>query len=145
MTPTIQPGDFMFVDLRRPGHAALGDVVVFPYPADTTKDFVKRVFAMPGDLVEFRADGAYRNGRLVLRPPVFPHGSDEGIPFGTPGDPWRVPQGEVFLVGDNLTNSNDSRFWGALAESRITGRAYKIYWPPSRSGNVPAALGAAVP
>ena len=131
MAPTLRPGDYVFASVR--GFSPRrGDVVVYPFPSDRTKMVLKRVFGLAGDVIEFRADGAYRNGSRLMPGPVS---NDPGPArcLGAEGHPYTVPGGQVFVVGDNLPNSNDSRFHGPVAVRDLRGRVYKIYWPPGRA------------
>lgn len=107
----------------------LGEVVVFPFPRDPSKDFVKRIVGMPGDLVAIRDGRLWRNRRPVEE--RFAKEPAWGV-FG----PVRVPAGQVFVMGDNRNNSLDSRAWGFLDLKRITGRVEFRYWPPTRVGIV---------
>ena len=112
-----------------------GDVIVFKYPEDPERDFIKRVIGLPGDVVEVRHKRVYIDGRPLdepyvyyLRPP-----SDVASPFGV-GDlreqygPVTVPPSEYFVMGDNRDNSQDSRYWGFLPRGLVKGRALVIYW-----------------
>ena len=112
-----------------------GDVIVFKYPEDPERDFIKRVIGLPGDVVEVRHKRVYIDGRPLdepyvyyLRPP-----SDVASPFGV-GDlreqygPVTVPPSEYFVMGDNRDNSQDSRYWGFLPRDLVKGRALVIYW-----------------
>jgi len=112
-----------------------GDVIVFKYPEDPERDFIKRVIGLPGDVVEVRHKRIYIDGRPLdepyvyyLRPP-----SDVALPFGV-GDlreqygPVTVPPSEYFVMGDNRDNSQDSRYWGFLPRGLVKGRALVIYW-----------------
>jgi len=130
MSPTLQPDDFVFID-KRTFVPRDGDVVVYPYPRDPSKLFIKRVFAVPGEVVEFKADGSYRDGQRLLGGTYGP------VMFGEEGHPYRVREGEVFLVGDNLENSNDSRHHGPIPIEKLRGRAYKTFWPPGRARTFP--------
>jgi signal peptidase I len=132
MAPTLEPGDRVLADLKARGRARLGDIVLLPFPTRPDQLFLKTVFAGPDDLVEFRADGAYRNGQRVLDHPADP-AHLVSIGFGREGSPYRVPPGSIFVIGDNYLNSNDSRFFGPIALDAVQGRAYKIYWPPGRA------------
>lgn len=136
MLPTLQPGDGVVVD-KRPFVPRDGDLVVYPYPREPSKLFLKRVLALPGEVVEFRADGVYRDGQRVMAtrgrfevPGDVPLLADEGHPY-------RVPDGEAFLIGDNLASSHDSRFHGPIPIAKLRGRAYKTYWPPGRARSFP--------
>jgi signal peptidase I len=115
-------------DVRR------GDVVVFKYPDEPDRDFIKRVIGLPGETLELRNKKVYINGRPLDEPYVHflePAGhaaevtsSDVRESYG----PVQVPADEYFVMGDNRDNSQDSRYWGYLPRSYIKGRALMIYW-----------------
>lgn len=128
MAPTLEPGDRVLADLRSRGRARLGDIVLLPFPERPDQLFLKTVFAVAGDEVEFRGDGAYRNRERVIAGRMRP----EDFAFGREGAPFRVPHETIFVIGDNYANSNDSRFFGPIAVADVRGRAYKVYWPPAR-------------
>ncbi|MBI3609716.1 MAG: signal peptidase I [Nitrospirae bacterium] len=108
------------------------DIVVFKYPEDETKDFIKRVIGEPGDVVEVRNKTVYVNDRPLVEPytihrdpMVFPPGSQ------SPRDNWgpiTVPEESYFVMGDNRDQSLDSRFWGFVKRQKIKGKAFVIYW-----------------
>ncbi len=111
------------------GHIERGDVVVFRFPRDREKDYIKRVIALGGETIEIRNKKIYINGRKWDDPyGVFkgPLGgvSEELYNFG----PYTVPQGHIFVMGDNRDRSYDSRFWGPVDIREIKGRAFLIYW-----------------
>jgi signal peptidase I len=107
-----------------------GDVIVFRYPLNPQRDFVKRVMGLPGDQVQLRNGVVYLAGRAL---------SEKGYTikpdFGNYG-PVTVPAGDYFVLGDNRNNSEDSRFFGYVPRGNIIGKAIFIYWPPSRIGFV---------
>ena len=105
----------------------------YPIPESPEHLFLKRVLALPGDVVEFKPDGAYRNGSRVVDGPVTNDLGDLSNTIGGSGHPFEVPRGHVFVVGDDLPNSNDSRYHGPIAIADVRGRAYKTYWPPGRA------------
>jgi signal peptidase I len=107
-----------------------GDVIVFRYPRDPTKDFIKRVIGLPGETVEVRSGRVYIDGELLPEP----FGPLEGS-YSAP--PIVVPKDNVYVMGDNRNNSSDSHTWGPLPESFIVGRALLSYWPPQDWGIVP--------
>ncbi len=113
--------------LRQPRR---GDVIVFEYPKDLSRDFIKRVIGLPGDTVEIRGDKVYVNGRLLPEPFGPNHGS---MSYG----PVTVGPNEVFVLGDNRNNSSDSRTWGNLPMDYIIGKALLSYWPPRYWAIVP--------
>ena len=115
-------------DIRR------GDIVVFKYPDEPERDFIKRVIGLPGDTLELRNKKVYINGQALEEPYVHfldqAHSSDEITSFDVREryGPVQVPQGQYFVMGDNRDNSQDSRYWGFLPRSYIKGKALMIYW-----------------
>jgi len=110
-----------------------GDVVVFWYPLDRSKSFIKRVIALPGEVVEIRHGVLYLNGRMVPEPYVPPRFTDVAD-YG----PVKVPQGSYFVMGDHRISSNDSRVFGPVASQFIYGRAVFAYWPVDHFGSLSA-------
>ena len=111
-----------------------GDVVVFKYPEDPERDFIKRVVGLPGEVVELRDRQVHIDGRPLDEPYVFHlHADAGGFSFG-PSDvrnrygPITVPSEHYFVMGDNRDNSEDSRYWGFLPGRYVKGRALVIYW-----------------
>jgi len=116
---------YRFSDIHR------GDIVVFWYPRDTSKSFIKRVVATPGDDVEIRDGSVHVNGQRVVEPYLKPEFRDH--------DSFRrvrVPAGQYFVLGDHRNSSNDSRNWGFVPRELIYGKAIFRYWPVSRVGPV---------
>jgi signal peptidase I len=111
-----------------------GDVIVFKYPIQPDRDFIKRVIGLPGDTLELRRKRVHVNGVALDEPYVhyLEQPSDSG-PVRT-GDlreeygPVTVPEGQYFMMGDNRDNSEDSRYWGFMPESYVKGRALFIYF-----------------
>ncbi|GAB4490835.1 MAG: signal peptidase I [Thermodesulfovibrionales bacterium] len=150
MIPTLLVGDHILVNkivlgtpvdvpftnihlFRMPGFRKpqRGEIVVFKYPEDPTRDFIKRVIAVEGDVVEGRNKDVFVNGVKLAEPyiqhvdpSVKPKGIERRDNFG----PETVPPGKVFVMGDNRDQSHDSRFWGYVDESQIKGTAMIIYW-----------------
>lgn len=149
MEPTLHDGEFLLVDkavywslpialVRRldPGldpstdgqRAYLfhtperGDIIVFQFPRDTSRDFIKRVIGVPGDSVEIRDGRVYVNGKPLDEPYIMapPH-------YQMP--PVSVPSGHYFVLGDNRNNSSDSHVWGLVPWYDIIGQAWVSYWP----------------
>ena len=128
MEPTIETNDKVIVtnfsywvnDPQR------GDIIVFKYPEDTKKDYIKRCIGLPGETVEFKDSCLYVNGQLIEEPYL-----PEGLVFEDYG-PVTVPEGCYFMCGDNRNHSADSRSWGFLPEDLIIGKAQVIYWPFAR-------------
>ncbi|MFO7964700.1 MAG: signal peptidase I [Desulfobacterales bacterium] len=108
-----------------------GDVVVFQFPEDKQKDFIKRVIGTPGDVIEIRDKVVYVNGKRLNHdfgihsdPHVFPAGMQPRDNFG----PVKVPDNALFVMGDNRDQSYDSRFWGFVDMDAVKGEAFIIYW-----------------
>ena len=100
-----------------------GEVVVFNFPNDPSRDFVKRVIGVPGDTVEIRDGHTFVNGAQLLENYAELEDFDEMEAF-------KVPLDSFFVMGDNRPHSNDSRDWGAVPLENIVGRAWVRYWPP---------------
>jgi signal peptidase I len=154
MLDTLLVGDFLFVNkfeygpklpfthIRLPGirKPQRGDVIVFQFPQDPTKDFIKRCIATGGQTVEIRNKQVYVDG-VKLREPYAVH-KDPGIrppgyDFRDNFGPYTVPPGELFMMGDNRDNSNDARFWGPLKMDLVKGRAMFLYWSWDSQKNWP--------
>jgi signal peptidase I len=123
-----------FTKKRLPGFSSAqrGDIIVFIFPDDQKRDFIKRLIAFEGEQVEIKDGDIYINGRLVDAPAIkniYYYNRGE---YGRPGEPVRVPEGYVYVLGDNSGSSHDSRFWGFVPEENIVGRAEFIYWPFNR-------------
>lgn len=166
MIPTLLVGDFILVSkfsygLRLPvlhtkvletGAPERGDVAVFRYPRDPTKDYIKRVIGLPGDTITFQNKRLSVNGEPVVvsggEPYVYTTQDDKVVraelyrselgaePHDMLIDPasrfavnreWTVPEGHYFMVGDNRDHSNDSRYWGFVPEENLVGRATRIW------------------
>jgi signal peptidase I len=112
-------------------------VVVFKYPEEPARDFIKRVVGLPGETVEIREKVVYINGQRLeepyvhfLEPPLSPGDPEFGRIEGR-GDhygPEKIPAGQLFVLGDNRDNSKDSRYWGFLPVDQVKGRALMVYW-----------------
>jgi len=109
-----------------------GDVIVFVYPEDRSKDFIKRIIGVPGDTVEGRDGAVFINGARVSDPHAhFTAESELPSPVifrGRNFGPVTVPPGKFFVMGDNRDQSHDSRFWGYVDISDIEGKAMFVYW-----------------
>ncbi len=121
------------------GTPARGDIIVFRYPEDEEKDFIKRVIGLPGDTISSHNKVIYINGE-PLRDEGFTQRVDPGIIDGriNPRDnfgPITVPQGLYFVMGDNRDQSLDSRFWGFVKANKIKGKAFMSYWSWNGQGS----------
>lgn len=115
-----------------------GHVVVFKFPEDPNRDFIKRVIGLPGETVEIRDKVVHVNGRPLTEayahfqePPLSPDDPEYGLRRDDVRDNWGpqvVPAGHLFVLGDNRDNSRDSRFWRFLPRDQVKGRALLVYW-----------------
>ncbi len=137
MVPTLLPGDrvlvakfwYWFQEPKR------GQIMVFKYPVDPQRDFVKRIVGLPGDVIEIRDGIVSVNGAPIAEPYIRNHDLftlTEGPVF--PKVPLTVPKGSYFVMGDNRPNSQDSRFWGVVPKQNVRGPAFIRYWPLDRVG-----------
>ncbi|MBU2026611.1 MAG: signal peptidase I [Proteobacteria bacterium] len=149
MKPTLLIGDHILVSkfnygIKLPflrttlipvGAPQRGDIVVFIYPEDRSKDFIKRLIGVPGDTIEIRNKKILLNG--------LPYNDKHGVymdNFIIPGavqprdnfGPVTVPEGSLFVMGDNRDESYDSRFWGFVSKKDVLGKALIIYWSWNR-------------
>ena len=120
---------FPFVDyvipVSDPEHS---DIIVFEYPEEPDKDFIKRIIGIPGDTIEIRNKEVYRNGEKLSEP--YARHTDSRIVEG-PRDnliPFVVPADSYFVMGDNRDESYDSRWWRYVRRDQIRGKAWRIYW-----------------
>jgi signal peptidase I len=149
MMDTLLVGDYILVnkflygpelpvtDYRLPGFRDphRGDIIVFKYPQDEKRDFIKRIIGTPGDTVQVRGHTVFVNGTPLVEPyvrkPDSPLG-DRGQPgycgYAYACEPTKVPAESYFVMGDNRDNSQDSRYWGFVRREKIKGKAFLIYW-----------------
>jgi signal peptidase I len=107
-----------------------GDVIVFHYPRDPSRDFIKRVIGLPGETVDVRNGDVYINGQLLPEP----FGPNPGS-YTSP--PLKLGPDEFYVLGDNRNNSSDSHMWGPVPEKFIVGKAWLSYWPPQYWSVIP--------
>ena len=114
------------------GTVERGDILVFKFPEDPERDFIKRVVGLPGETLEVRDQDVFIDGRKLDEPyldrmPALPGGAialDRRDNYG----PITIPAAHYFMMGDNRGNSQDSRFWGPLPHANVKGKAFVIYW-----------------
>lgn len=130
MDPTLQVQDYIFASKLsyRINEPERGDIIVFKYPKDTTRYFVKRLIAVGGETVALRGSKLYIDGQHVSEAYL-----PQGLRYADYG-PVDVPPGNYFMLGDNRNNSSDSRDWGFVPKNLIVGKEIFIYWPPTRIG-----------
>lgn len=141
MIPNFQDGEYLLSDkisyrLREPKR---GDVIVFEAPGAKGDEFIKRIIGTPGDTVSVKDGKVYVNGQLLQETYLPADLKTSGGTFLKEGGEVTIPNDYYFVLGDNRPFSSDSRAWGLVAKSKITGRAWFIYWPPEAFGTVQAA------
>lgn len=122
-----------FTDWRLPAFKKpqRGDVVVFIYPEDPKKDFIKRLVATEGETVEIKKGSIYINDKPLVDP-VFRSTFYYNMGSMAPGKKITVPKDSYFVLGDNSNSSQDSRYWGFVPHKNMLGQAFVVYWPPFR-------------
>ena len=138
------PNEIPFLDIKLFDDIVLfskvpqrGDIIVFKFPKDERRDFIKRVIGLPGDFLEVRRQKIYINKKFfedTHARHTDPASNDSFVPRDDFG-PVLVPEGYVFVMGDNRENSQDSRYWGFLNIKKIRGKALMIYWSWDRIDN----------
>ena len=135
MRPTLMEGDRILVNkfVYRFREPQRGEVVVFKYPDNTKRPFIKRLAAIHGDTVEIRDGQVVVNGQALDGTGIFSHNVyyNQG-PYGQEKQAITVPQDSFFVLGDNSASSHDSRFWGFVPRPLLIGRAMVIFWPVMR-------------
>jgi signal peptidase I len=146
MRPTLLEGDLIlvnkfiygakipFVDVNLPAarQPRRGDVVVFIYPENPKKDFIKRLVAIEGETVKIENGTIFIDGQPLLDTVFSQRYYYNRGEFGQEGQKIIVPKNSIFVLGDNSASSQDSRFWGFVPRKNILGKAILIYWPPQR-------------
>ncbi len=124
MKPTLLSGEYVMVNrvTYKLGSPQRGDIIVFHYPKDPREEYIKRVIGLPGDKVEIKQGTVYVNGQALDESYLKVKSGDTGT--------WRVPEGQLFVLGDNRNNSSDSREWGTVPMDYVVGKAVLVYWPP---------------
>jgi signal peptidase I len=130
MEPTLLSGEYVVVSRLsyRLGSPQRGDIIVFHFPRNPEEEYIKRVIGLPGDEVEVKSGSVYVNGELL----------EEGYLQVTTryNGAWKVPEGQLFVLGDNRNNSSDSHDWGTVPMEYVIGKAVLVYWPPPAWGLV---------
>ncbi len=124
MRPTLQDGEYILVNKLsyKTGEPHRGDIVVFIFPVNPQEDLIKRVIGLPGESVSVHNGVVSVNGVPLTEPYIAaPPAYD---------DEWTIPDGQLFVLGDNRNDSRDSHQWGFLPIENVIGKAVLIYWPP---------------
>jgi len=146
MRPTLLEGDIIlvnkfiygarvpFTDWRLPAlrQPKRGDAVVFIYPDNPKKDFIKRLVATGGESVEIKSGTIYVNDKPLLEPEFGKRYYYNRGEYGQENKKIVVPSDGLFVLGDNSASSQDSRYWGYVPQKNLLGKAIIIYWPPQR-------------
>lgn len=140
MLPTLQIGDHILVNkfMHQFRPIQRGDIIVFKFPLDESRDFIKRVIALPGETLEIRGKQVFIDGKPINEPyAVFADGAG-----GRPGErerigPITIPADRLFMMGDNRDHSMDSRYWGLLDMAKVKGKAFLVYFSV-KSEEIPA-------
>jgi signal peptidase I len=138
MEPVLHDGErllvnkFIYYDLKSVsfGHLERGDIIVFWYPEDPSKSYVKRLIAFPGETVEVRDGKVYVNNRELSEPYLSEEGNRSRYSYPR----TEVKSHTYYVMGDNRDNSADSRYWGFVPEKYVYGRAFFRYWKPQDLG-----------
>ncbi len=125
MQPTLVTGEYVIVSRLsyRLGTPQRGDIIVFHFPRDPSEEYIKRVIGLPGDEVEVNNGLVYVNGQPLDETYLKVKTNYTGA--------WRVPDGQLFVLGDNRNNSSDSHDWGTVPMDYVVGKAIVVYWPPT--------------
>ncbi|MDT3697909.1 MAG: signal peptidase I [Thermincola sp.] len=128
MEPTLTEGDMIAANkiVYRFSEPKRGDIIVFKYPLDPKRDFVKRLIGLPGEKLQIKNSTLYINDKVTPEPYL-----PKSLEFQDYG-PVTVPKDKFFMMGDNRNDSLDSRSWGEMPRENIIGKASFIYWPINR-------------
>lgn len=139
MYPTLMVGDKLFVNkfIYRFRDPERGEIIVFKYPENPSKDFIKRVIGVPGDTVEIRNGDIFINNKK-WNPPAEINGNIyyNQDPYAGSGQILTIPNESYFVLGDNSISSRDSRYWGFVPKDLLVGKAFVRWWPLNRIGRL---------
>ncbi len=123
MEPTLNPGEFILVNKLavKLNDVNRGDIIVFHFPQNPKEDYIKRVIGLPGDSIVIRSNKVYVNNQEITEPYIAAEPAYNGS--------WIVPEGNLFVLGDNRNQSSDSHSWGYVPLNLVVGKALVIYWP----------------
>jgi len=126
MQPTLFEGNLLVVNklAYKLGEPKRGDVIVFHYQGTPTEDYIKRVIGLPGDTINVGSGVVQVNGQAITEPYIAELPGYTGT--------WKVPEGELFVLGDNRNHSSDSHDWGFVQQEWVVGKAIVVYWPLDR-------------
>ncbi|HPR34847.1 MAG TPA: signal peptidase I [Anaerolineaceae bacterium] len=126
MQPTLYEGNLLVVNkiAYKLGEPKRGDIIVFHYQGAVTEDYIKRVIGLPGDTINVASGVVKVNGQAITEPYIAELPGYTGT--------WTVPDGELFVLGDNRNHSSDSHDWGFVQKEWVVGKAIVVYWPLDR-------------
>jgi signal peptidase I len=129
MEPTLRKGDHIFADKKAYNNSKpqRGDVIVFEFPEDKKKDFVKRIIGLPGDTIEIKYHNVILNGE-ELKEKYIQYVDNNFDPIRDVRQQIKIPNGKYYVLGDNRDKSYDSRFWGFVDDNAIKGRLMFVYY-----------------
>jgi signal peptidase I len=131
MIPTLLIGDHLLANklIYKTNDPKRGDIIIFPFPKDPSKNYVKRLIGIEGDIIEIKDKQLYVNGQAQSEPYII-HIDDKIVNNQARDNygPVKVPPGSLFFMGDNRDNSYDSRFFGFVSKDAIKGKAFSFYW-----------------
>ncbi len=138
MTPALADQERIFINKFTYrfgfGNIEHGDTVVFWYPEDRSKSYIKRVIGVPGDRIRIEGGQVYVNGKALAEDYVPP--SERDYSSWREGEEQLVPDGQYFVLGDHRNSSSDSRTWGYVPRDNIYGKAVFVYWPLDKMGRL---------
>jgi signal peptidase I len=136
MEPNFHDGEYLLTDkLSYRFHLPQrGDVVVFKPPVSQDEEYIKRIIAIPGDRISIKNGKYFINGRELIEDYIPSNITTKNKVFLPADSEKTVPENSYFVSGDNREFSSDSRYWGFITKSEITGKAWVIYWPPKSIG-----------
>ncbi len=131
MEPSLHNGEFVVINrlAYRWNDPDRGEIIVFRFPLDPERRFIKRIIGLPGDTVTVREGQVFVNNTPLDEPYVSAPPHYDGT--------WTIEEGHVFVLGDNRNNSSDSQNWGSLRTEEIIGKAIVVYWPLGDLGVIP--------
>ena len=138
LIPTIKAGDWIVtLKVWSTENLKRRDMIVFPFPPDPTINYIKRVIGLPGETLEISKDLVFINGEIIDEPYAYFEPKErssmqaKGLTDATPVSrygPIVIPEGKLFVMGDNRYNSADSRYWGFVESETVESKAWFIYW-----------------
>jgi signal peptidase I len=127
MRPTFSDGDRVFMS-KRIGELKRGDIVIFLFPEDQSRSYIKRIVGLPGETIEIKDGKVSINGTLIEEPYLDP----EYVSEDTMPEPFTIAADNYFVLGDNRRNSSDSRYWGTVSRKLIYGKFWRRYYEAAK-------------